>query len=167
MLLIKISVIVFITLTFSCCIENINNEDVLIVYDEEEYMKLVGGNDNLKIKVVDTHCINGRKRAQEDLKKGNLKFYDSEFDYGFSEKQRFLSNHGVKLESFYFPDVLYNDKFEYGCYQKEMMEGVALRMGVKYIDSILIEAERSFAQKNPDSAFQRDGEDIRKKYLSN
>ena len=151
----------------TCCNDGNDHKDELIVYSEEEYMKLVGSDHKLKIKVIDTHCINGRKRAQEDLQKGVFKLYDSPLDYGFSEKQRILSHLGIKLESFSFPDVLYNDKFEFGCYQKEMSEGVYLRMGIKYIDSVLIEAERSFAQKNPDSAFQRDGEDIRKKYLNN
>ncbi len=163
----KFTLLFFITTFYTACFDKKRDSEEITVFNEFVYRQLNEKNKNTKFKIIDTGCINGKKRAYKDIEKGKLKFYADSFDYGFSEKQIIFREHNIELVNYVHPHNSYTEEFEKSCYEIELIKEVYKIYGEEFTDSLLIEAERNFAKKNPDSLFIRDGEDIRYIYLNN
>lgn len=150
------------------CNEEISKKNFYVVYNQKQYRSIQKRDSAAIIKVIDTSCINQSKRAERDLLLGRLIFYSDSLDYGYSEKQPMFHHLGIELNHMPNPGCGYGRlrEFDTNCYERIMAIEVFKRFGEKYIDSVLIDAEKRFALKNPDSAFIRDGEDLRIRYLN-
>ncbi|AOW19375.1 hypothetical protein [Urechidicola croceus] len=161
---------IFIAFLFTACIQkkepipNIQS-DTITVYDEETYMKLLAKNNDLKIKVIDTNCINDRKRAKSDIEKGKLYYFHSNSWYEWTEMAKLISEFNIELISYEFGCIAPPEGFESNCYEKLMNTEIHNRIGMKKIDSLWKIAERNFVLKYPDSLYMKDGIDVRTKYL--
>ncbi|MEM7086773.1 MAG: hypothetical protein AAF489_11355 [Bacteroidota bacterium] len=166
LLLFSILAILLFTTLISCNEEN-SKKNTYVVYNQKQYRNIQKRDAAAKIEVIDTSCINQSKRAETDLVLGKLIFYCDSLDYGYSEKQLMLYHLGIELHHLAIPFCGYGrlPEFDTNCYERTMVIEVYKRFGEKYIDSILIDAEKRFALKNPDSVFIRDGEDLRFRYL--
>lgn len=135
-----------------------------IVYNEEEYSKLLIKNNNIKVITVDTFCNNSTKRVKSDIKKGKLVFFNSSDLILTRHISDLLKKYGIETRTYARSCIRLNGFNPY-CYQELMNEEVVKKYGPKFIDSIKELAKRNYIVENPDKAYFENGKDIREKYL--
>jgi hypothetical protein len=163
----KLRFLFFLIVLASCKHKEIsktrNSQDTITVYNETVFMNLWRENQNIKVKVIDTHCMNQRKRAKKDIKQGNLIYFDSQ-GWLHEEMSPLLASYNITIKQ-YMNGCLRSPGFNLDCYEEEMWEEIYNLFGDKFIDSLQEVAERNIVIKNPDKEYFRDGIDLRKKYL--
>jgi hypothetical protein len=132
----------------------------------ETYFKIYERNSKIKIKVIDTACINQRERALSDLREGKLYYFHSNTTPEWNEMAQLLSLYDVELKDYLQSCLRFTDLFNEYCYEEIMWAETERRLGMSTIDSLWLVAERMFVMKYPDSIYIRDGEDVRKKYFN-
>lgn len=135
-----------------------------IIYSEEVYMQMWKKNKKLKVTVIDTFCINQKKRATEDIKKGKLVYYGFH-PYEFDKMTRILKGYGIETESSLGRCIRIGG-FEPYCYENEMYKEINRKYGEHFIDSIFRVAQKEYILEHPDEEYFEDGKDLREKYLS-
>jgi hypothetical protein len=166
----KLNFILFLIFLTSCKQNEtpgkLDTNEPLTVYNEESYYELLEKNKDLKVKVIDTSCINERKRAESDIKKGKLYFFRSKVWFEWKEMAELLSEYNIEYKDYEHICFGPPPGFEHDCYEKLMWTEIDKRIGENTIDSLWKIAERNFVLKYPDSLYIKDGIDIRKKYLT-
>lgn len=143
-----------------------NLDEPQIVYNQKTYYELWKKNKDLKVKVIDTSCLNGKKRAESDLKKGRLYYFHSKVCYEWKEMAELLSEYEIEFKDYNANHIGPPLGFENDCYEKIMWSEIDKKIGKNTIDSLWKIAERNFVLENPDSIYIKDGIDIRTKYLT-
>jgi hypothetical protein len=133
-----------------------------IVYNEQVYSKMWVKNKNLNVTVIDTFCINQKKRATNDIRKGKLIYFTSK-NYTFKKMSTLLKKYRIETKEFYGRCSRIGG-FEPYCYENEMENEIKKRFGKKFIDSLSEIAIKEFVIENPDEYWYQDGVDLRKKY---
>ena len=136
----------------------------LIVYNEEVYAEMFFKNNNLKVTVIDTFCINQKSRAINDIKNGKL-IYFGYHPREFPKMTKILSQFGIKTKE-YLRRSIRTRGFEPYCYEDEMLDEINRKFGENFIDSIYKIAQREYVIENPNEEYIADGIDLRKKYLN-
>lgn len=123
-------------------------------------------NEDLKVKIVDTACINGQKRAISDINAGKLYYFHSNVLYEWEEMAKLLSTYNIEFKDNISSCIAPLSDFKYDCYEQVMWSEIDKKIGKSTIDSLWKIAERNFVLKYPDSVYIKDGIDIRKKYFN-
>lgn len=134
-----------------------------IVYSEEVYALMWTKNRNLKVTVIDTFCINQKKRAIEDIRKGKLVYYGFH-PYEFKKMAKILKDYGIETKEFLGRDIRMGG-FEPYCYENEMGKEINKKYGKHFIDTIFRVAQKEYILEHPNEQYLEDGIDLRKKYL--
>jgi hypothetical protein len=163
----KLFLIFILTLILNSCkqkeeLKKYDTNGKLIVYSEQVYAEMWVKNKNLKVTVIDTFCINQKKRADNDIKKGKLIYFNSK-GYTFKKMSTLLKKYGIETKEFYGRCVRMPG-FEPYCYENEMENEIRKRFGEKFIDSLSEITLKEFVTENPDKPWTQDGVDLRKKY---
>jgi hypothetical protein len=157
---------IFSLILYSCKqkakLEKHDKNGNLIVYNEEVCLKMSLKNKNLEVTVIDTFCINQKKRASCDIKNGKLIYFTSK-GYTFKKMSLLLKQYGIETKEFY-PRCVGMTGFESNCYENEMDNEIRKRFGKKFIDSLSEIAIKEFVMEHPAEPWTKDGEDLRKKY---
>jgi len=123
-----------------------------IVYNIDVYRDLK----NKKVTIVDTSCINGTKRAKQDIQKGKLSYlyYPPMFEYFRAEEEfkHILQENNIKIIMGFSSCIhLGTPKgFKENCYEKIMAKEIESKFGTNFIDSLKIVAEKRYIVKNPE-----------------
>nr|WP_321225929.1 hypothetical protein [uncultured Psychroserpens sp.] len=158
----KIRLLILILIIVSCKgkvdKENVfADNDNLIVKNQEDWYKLWEKDKTLEIKVVDTSCINQRKRAKAKINNGKLTYFYYmgmvEMYRSNNEMKDLLSKYGIGIDSTLTTCFAPAPGFEYYCYEDEMRKGVAQKFGEKFIDSLRNIAEKKYVQKHPNKIY--------------
>ncbi|WP_282788119.1 hypothetical protein [Flavobacterium croceum] len=163
----KLFLIFILSLILNSCnqkveLEKYDKNGNLIVYSEQVYSEMWLKNKNLKVTVIDTFCINQKKRAIDDIKKGKLIHFTTEA-LTFNKISRLLNKYGIQTQKNYSRCARMSG-FDPNCYENEMENEIEKRFGKKFIDSLSEIALKEFVTENPDKPWTRDGVDLRKKY---
>jgi len=142
-----------------------DTNEPLIVYNLDTYFKIQEKYQNQKIKIIDTQCINQRKRAKSDIEKEKLIYFHSKTSYEWKEMAELLTTYNIIFQDYWHYCFAPPTGFEHDCYEKEMWAAIDTKYGNTLIDSLWNIAERNFVLKYPDSLYIKGGMDIRKKYL--
>jgi hypothetical protein len=165
----KLNFILFLFFLTSCKQKETQNKietnESLTVYNQKSYYELTEKNKDLKVKVIDTSCINERKRAESDIKKGKLYFFRSKVWYEWKEMAELLPEYDIEFKDHKPNHIGPPPGFKNDCYEKIMRSEIDDKIGKTTIDSLWKIAERNFVFKYPDSIYIKDGVDIRKQYL--
>lgn len=149
-------------ITFSSCknIKGIDNQidenGNQIVYDEVTWFKLWEKDSDIKVKVIDTSCINQRNRAKKDISNGMLTyFYMGRIKYRSNiEMNELLAKYNIGVDSTLTTSIAPPPGFEYYCYENEMMTAIETQFGKKFIDSLRSKAEKKYVLKYPDKIYE-------------
>lgn len=157
------------TLVLNSCNEKVESNKYdkngnLIVYNQEVYAKMWFKNRNLKVTVIDTFCINQKKRAIQDIKKGKLIYFGSDI-LEFKKLTLLLEKYGIQTKDFSRSCVRLGG-FQPYCYQDEMRKEIDKRYGENFIDSLSEVAKKQYIMENPHLKYMEDGKDLREKYLA-
>lgn len=136
----------------------------LIVYNVEEYLKLKIKNKKLDVTIIDTFCINQKKRAHNDIKKGRLIYFRPNY-LEFNNISKLLLKYGIETKECVF-GCLNPGGFKPFCYQEEMHKEIQKKFGTNFIDSITEIAKKEYVLENPNVEYIEDGKDLREKYLN-
>lgn len=136
------------------------------IYSVELAHKLWMKQDTVNSIVIDTACINERKRAKSDIKAGKLIYYHSKGWYEWKEMAELLKKYNIEYRDYLHSCFAAPPGFEHKCYEREMWKAISEKVGDKKIDSLWNLAENEFVLKYPDSVYIKDGIDIRSKYLT-
>ena len=133
---------------FSC---NESKTGNIAVYDREDFYR--------KIKIVDTACINGEKRAEKDFNNGKAKITKE----NLPSFKKFLPNEIIseELKKFnisldmtqkesHFDSIGNRKLFINDCYQDMMRRKIYQKIEYKLIDSILEVSTKSYILEHPD-----------------
>lgn len=137
-----------------------------IIYNIDVYRDLK----NKKVKIIDTSCINGTKRSEQDIKKGNLAYlyYPPMFRYfrGEEEFKTLLKENNIKLiMGFSSCCKLGTPKgFKENCYEKIMAKEIEKRFGTNFIDSLKKVGDIRFILKNPETIYAHEECDTISRY---
>ncbi|MEP0265917.1 hypothetical protein [Dokdonia sp.] len=116
----------FLMLLTSCKYKEVSNtrdsQDTIIVYNEAVFTTLWRENQNIKIKVIDTHCINQRKRARTDIKQGNIIYFNSQ-EWLHKEMSPLLAKHNIILKQYNY-GCLWGPYFDPYCYEEKMWKEI-------------------------------------------
>jgi len=134
----------------------------LIVYNSQVYSEMWIKDRNLKVTVIDTFCINEKRRAVEDIKRGKLICFDFQ-PLGHQKLVKLLSKHGIEFEE-HLRSCVRLGGFEPYCYQDEMYREINRKFGESFIDSLSEVAKKEFVLENPEMEYMEDGIDLREKY---
>ena len=134
----------------------------LIVYNSQVYSEMWIKDRNLKVTVIDTFCINEKRRAVEDIKRGKLICFDFQ-PLGHQKFVKLLSKHGIGFEE-HLRSCVRLGGFEPYCYQDEMYREINRKFGEGFIDSLSEVAKKEFVLENPNMEYMEDGIDLREKY---
>jgi len=134
----------------------------LIVYNEQVYMEMWLKNKNLKVSVIDTFCINQKRRAINDIKKGKL-IYFGFHPREFKKMTKILREYGIETKE-HLASCVRHGGFDPFCYQDEMYKEINRKYGENFIDSIFKVAQKEFVIENPNVEYMEDGIDLREKY---
>jgi hypothetical protein len=151
--------------TFCCCEKKTEKEEIKTVYNVDEYLKMrFQDKENLKnIKIIDTFCINEKRRAEKDIRDNKLTYFMSEFECEFLSMKKHLGKLKIEVKNYDNRHSLMYE-FKRNCYQNVMRDEIINRLGQKFIDSLMIISEKEFVINNPDSLYIKNGIDIRTKY---
>ncbi|SEP58349.1 hypothetical protein [Flavobacterium urocaniciphilum] len=164
----KIIFLFILLLNFTSCkqkkeFEKYDKNGNPIVYNEEEYFKIWTKDKNIKVTIIDTFCINQKKRALKDIQKDDLIYFRPDFlEYNILSNK--LKKYGIKTKGFHRSCLRFGE-FEPYCYQDEMYNEICKRFGENFLDSLTQEAKKEFVIKNPKQRYIEDGIDLREKYL--
>ena len=156
----KIRLFLLILIIVSCK-GNFDDEKMLaynqIVKNQEDWYKLWEKDKNLQIQVVDTSCINQKKRAKAKISKGKLTYF---YYMGMVETYRsnnemedLLAEYGIGIDSTLTTCFVPPSGFEYYCYEDEMRKGISQKFGQNFIDSLRTVAEKKYVQKYPNKIY--------------
>ena len=142
-----------------------NSDDINIVYNIDEYMKLWIKDKNVKVEIIDTFCENQTKKAKRDIANNKLTYFDPYGYYEHEELGELLHEHNIKIERYnrYCVSVA---SFNPYCYQDLMRDEITKRYGETFLDSLWKIAEKNFVLKYPDSLYIKDGRNVREKYIT-
>lgn len=113
----------------------------------------------LKVKVIDTFCINEKRRAVEDIKRGKLICFDFQ-PLGHEKFIKLLTKHRIKFDEHLRYCVRFGG-FEPYCYQYEIYREINRKFGEGFIDSLSEAAKKEFVLENPEMEYIEDGIDLR------
>ncbi len=148
---------------FSCKKENLIKKQFTknatqIVYDQKTWYELRKRDENLKVEVIDTVCINQRKRAKSDIDKGKLTYF---YYMGMvkifrsnREMAELLSKFNIGIDSTHTTCFRPALGFEYYCYENEMRIAIDKKYGNNFIDSLRFQAEKKYVLKNPNKIYK-------------
>ena len=151
------------------------NEDQIItkqavvldtIYNAEVAENLWRKNDTVKSVIIDTACLNQRKRAIKDINNGQLCYYNSFAHYEAPQMEEILDKYDIEFEDFYASHFAPPPGFTRYCYEEVMHREIYNKFGENFIDSLWLIAEKQFVLKYPDSTYIKDGMDIKQKYLT-
>lgn len=135
----------------------------LIVYSEEEYIKMWIKNKKLDVTIVDTFCINQKERALRDIKKGKLIYFG--FHHVLEPKLiKRLKKYNISYKE-HLGRCTRIGGFEPYCYQEEMWKEIDKRYGENFIDSLVETVKKEYIIEHPNEEYMEDGIDLRTKYL--
>ncbi|MGX7668772.1 hypothetical protein [Flavobacterium pedocola] len=126
-----------------------------IVYNIDVYRNLK----NKNVTIIDTSCINGTKRAKQDIKNGKLSYlyYPPMFRSfrGEEEFKNILKENNIKIIMGFSSCIhLGTPKgFKENCYEKIMAKEIENKFGTNFIDSLKIVAEKRYIIKNPETIY--------------
>ena len=163
--------IIFPLIIFSSCTEKKSEQQVVEIYSPSDFFK--------KLKIVDTLCINEKKRAKKDIQKGKILLNYSEFYNrpGFTPKRYFtgegeefvyneLAKLNIDIDTTLIPRScirgITDYIFSYNCYQKVMADKVhsILDSHAMSLDSLIKKAEKQYVMNHPDRIYPLDERDI-------
>ena len=128
----KLNFILFLIFLTSCKQNEtpgkLDTNEPLTVYNEESYYELLEKNKDLKVKVIDTSCINERKRAESDIKKGKLYFFRSKVWFEWKEMAELLSEYNIEYKDYEHNCFGPPPGFEHDCYEKLMWTEIDKRI---------------------------------------
>ena len=140
-----------------------NRTREITVYDQIDFLNVQKSYD--KLTVIDTVCINGRKRAKLEIKNNQLTYSISSSDAYGTELSELLKKHNINLKRRGFTDIAPPEGFENYCYENLMLEEIINKFGNKFLDSITSVAEKNYVLKNPNEPYIKDGRDLRNIYI--
>lgn len=157
--------LIILLFNFCSCEKKVEKEETKTVYNVDEYLKMwFKDKESVKnVKIIDTFCIEERKRAEKDIRDNKLTYFISEFECEFIGMKKHLNKLNIDVKN-YDKRHTFVSSFNRNCYQNLMQQEITKRLGQKKIDSLMIIAEEEFVINNPDSLYIRDGIDIRTKY---
>ncbi|MGQ2984041.1 hypothetical protein [Flavobacterium sp.] len=147
----KLISIIIITLLLLSCKQKQNEvlaekeSDTLVVYDHKKYQMLCAQNpeNKIKYKLIDTACINGKKRAKEEAARGIYTFHYGA-GLGFNESKmaylkKAFSKKGITID-FYITSCIggapAEGEFGRHCYVTTAKEEFEKKYGRARIDSM-------------------------------
>ncbi|MBA6157371.1 hypothetical protein H3Z83_12710 [Tenacibaculum sp. S7007] len=141
-----------------------------IVYNQETWYELWKKDKNVEVVVIDTTCINQRKRARNDIEKGKMTYfyYMGMFKMYRSntEMTELLSEHNIGIDSTLTTCFAPVPGFEYYCYEKEMQSAINKKYGKDFIDSLRLQAEKTYVSKHPNKIYKFEDCDTIARYPS-
>lgn len=156
-------ILILCIITFSSC-KNVKGIDTpiaengnQIVYDEGKWYELWFKDSNIKVEVIDTSCINQRKRALKDISKGKLTYFFMGSDIMYrsnNEMKKLLAKYNIGVDSTFTTSIAPPPGFEYYCYENEMRTAIETQFGNKFIDSLRLQAEKKYVLKYPDKIYK-------------
>ncbi|MFK7059828.1 hypothetical protein V3Q90_06790 [Flavobacterium oreochromis] len=99
----------------------------LIVYSEEEDIKMWYKNKKLDVTVIDTFCIHQKQRALKDIKNGKLIYFGSHYILEPKLIKR-LKKYNISYKQ-YLAGCIRWETFEPSYYQEEMWKEIDKRYG--------------------------------------
>jgi len=136
------------------------------IYNSEVAENLWRKNDTVKAVIIDTACLNQRKRAVTDIINGQLCYYNSFAHYEAPQMIELLDKYDIEFQDFFASHFGPPPGFTRYCYEEIMHTEIYNKFGENFIDSLWLIAEKQFVLKYPDSIYIKDGMDIRQKYLT-
>ncbi|CAM3949193.1 MULTISPECIES: hypothetical protein [Flavobacterium] len=154
-------------LIFSCTKKKENRkeeESAIKIYSKEDYYKHNGK----KMIIIDTSCINKKKRAKEDIKKGKLslhnlysiyyrKNFNNSYDHHLKLMEKLLAKNNIILDTVFLPSdasCLRIIGFEKYCYQSIMHDHIKKKYGINYIDSLCNLVETDYVKTHPNRIYE-------------
>jgi hypothetical protein len=163
----KFTLLILLLLTLSSCnkkeaLDEYDKNGNRIVYSVNVYAAMRTKNKNIKVTIIDTFCINQKKRALQDIKNGKLSYFVSP-RLEFVEIAKQFNKYGIQTKKYYSSCIGF-EGFNNSCYEEEMWKEIYKRYGKKLIDSLLETARKEFILNHPNVEYMEDGIDLRKKY---
>lgn len=150
----KILLVLFVIFSLFSCKE----DNTINVYSEEDLDK----NRGKKIRIIDTLCINQKKKAIEDIKKGKVYTNISEInftksyiiDIEYKKIETLLLKKGIQIDTTFFPDCFGRPEgFKKYCYQDIMRKEILKKYGSKLIDSLKSIVEKEYVLNHVDNIY--------------
>lgn len=160
----KLRTLLFLVLLSSCMENKPVASNPITIYNPETYLDLIQKNKDVNFVVIDTACINQRKRALSDLSKGELYYFHSKSWLEWKEMEVLLAEFNIGFKDYEGSCLRVSPEFNEYCYEEVMWAEIDKRIGAAVIDSLWEVAERNFVLKYPDSLYMKDGIDVREKY---
>ena len=162
----KSPLLIFCLLIFACSqTDNFPKTDksgTKIFYSVNEYADYWMKHKSEKVIIIDTFCLNQKKRALKDIDQNNLTYF-SNVGYGREEFNQILKAYSIKSNSI-DPHGGRQFGFVGCCYEHEMNEELERRYGINFFDSLITIAKKNFVKKHPNETFMENGQDMKDIY---
>ena len=144
---------IILIFTFFISISSCNRDKPLKIYSQIDYYK----NKDTNIIIIDTFCINQKKKALNDIKKGKLTYFLMQPPYLFfgsnKEMEGLLAKYDIGIDSTLTTCLRPPKGFSFYCYENIMEKEIKKRYGENFIDSLRNIAEINYIHKHPNKIY--------------